>query len=286
MDYFSHSEVPSLCLRDVSRTKLFKTAILRSVKPGDIVLDLGSGSGILSMFAAQAGAEKVYAVEVDPSLCERLRINAVANGFGDVIEVVCADARELQLPVAIDVVIAEMIETWLLDELQMPALNALQRSGIIKPNVRLIPANYEAFIEFGNTDFSFYGFHLPFPIHDWPDLDAQRGWKPMIFRAATDRIKAFNTDFAIQEDVQFDKSICFTPKESMTLNAIRLSGVAKLCDDISIGDTPSFNGNKIYPMAPIQVTAGQSVTFSVSGCRGAGEIVVDVVRSQELSGLM
>jgi predicted RNA methylase len=98
MDFFSHSEVPSLCLRDVERTRAFQAAIRRVVRPGDVVLDAGAGSGILSLFAASAGARKVYAVEVDAALCERLRDNAERNGFGDVIEVLCDDVRSVRLP--------------------------------------------------------------------------------------------------------------------------------------------------------------------------------------------
>src|SRR5215470_20289620 len=53
-------------LEDRIRTSRFIQAIRRTVQPGDVVVDLGTGSGILALAAAQAGAKRVYAIEVQP----------------------------------------------------------------------------------------------------------------------------------------------------------------------------------------------------------------------------
>ena len=88
MDFFSHLEMPSLCLRDVNRTKSLRSAIEGAVKVGDVVLDAGVGSGILAFFAA-AGARKVSAVEANESLANRLRANVELNCLENVVEVIC-----------------------------------------------------------------------------------------------------------------------------------------------------------------------------------------------------
>lgn len=75
-------------IQDSVRTEAYKHAILsnRSVFQGKTVLDVGAGTGILSVFCAQAGASKVYAVEASRT-AELARRIVEENHFSDVIEV-------------------------------------------------------------------------------------------------------------------------------------------------------------------------------------------------------
>lgn len=282
MDFSSHSEMPSLCLRDTVRTTAFRNAIRRTVKPGDVVLDAGAGSGILAFFAAEAGAKKVYAVEVDPALCGRLRANAELNGLGSIVEVICSDVRDVRVPETVDVVVAEMIETWLLDELQIPALNALRRHGVIGPHTQIIPGRYEAFIAFGTLPFNCYGFKMPFPIHDWPNLDEESGWHPFPFRWLSDETKVFDADFSQLIDPRFEATVRFTPTDTGVVNAVRLSGVAHLAQGIKLTQTMAFNGNKLMPTTEVPVVAGRPTTFRVTGNRGQGGGLAAMLMSGEL----
>jgi SAM-dependent methyltransferase len=88
-------------LEDRVRCKAFRQALAEVVKPGCVVLDIGAGTGILSMFAAQAGAKRVYAVErtAIAGLAKKL---AVANGFGDCIQVIQSDVQDVTLPEKVD----------------------------------------------------------------------------------------------------------------------------------------------------------------------------------------
>jgi SAM-dependent methyltransferase len=267
MDFFAHLEMPSLCLRDVKRTTAFRAAIESAVEPGDVVLDAGAGSGILSLFAAAAGAGKVYAVEADEDLADRLRANVALNGFDRVVEVICRDVRSVSLPERVNVAVAELIDTWLLDEHQVPALNALRAAGAIDAKTRVIPHRYEAFVEFGEADFDCYGFKLPFPAHDWPDADGGV-WHPLTFRAISQVVKVFDADFGGPVDPAFETAVSVRPAAGGVINAVRLSGLVLLGGGVSLRDTPAFNGSKILPVAEVPVTAGQAVTFRIRGVRG------------------
>ena len=63
-DSFADPLVQERMLVDGVRCETFREAIRRTVKPGDVVVDLGAGTGLLSFFAVQAGARHVYAIEL------------------------------------------------------------------------------------------------------------------------------------------------------------------------------------------------------------------------------
>jgi predicted RNA methylase len=84
-------------MRDRVRTEFYHQAISERVKPGDVVLDFGAGSGILSIFAAKAGARKVYAVE-RTSIAEIAREIIQHNGLTTRIELVCGDIETVNFP--------------------------------------------------------------------------------------------------------------------------------------------------------------------------------------------
>ena len=73
-------------LQDEVRCKAFRDALFEVVTPDSVVLDIGAGTGILSIFAAQAGAKKVYAVERSP-VAQCARQIVADNGLSDRVEV-------------------------------------------------------------------------------------------------------------------------------------------------------------------------------------------------------
>ena len=271
MEIWSSSDFPYQCLLDVKRTTAFRDAIQSVVRLGDVVVDAGAGSGILSLFAARAGARRVCAVEVDPFLASCLRQSVHANRLERVVEVVEGDVRRVPLPRDADVFICEMMETGLMDELQVTALSALRESGVITARTRLIPFWYETYVELGFAGFDYYGCTVLAPKHEWPHVaDAGSGWLPSTFepRSGRRRVRALDLREPIQAAVDARLELPITGGGAV--NAIRISARAHLAEGMVLGATNALNGDKVLPIDQVLLAAGDVADVHVRYLMGGG----------------
>jgi protein arginine N-methyltransferase 1 len=95
-------------LEDAARLDAFARAIAETVRPGDIVADLGSGTGILGLLACRAGAARVYSVDQTGMAAFARRI-AADNGFSDRVVALRGHSSRVDLPERADVVVSDMI---------------------------------------------------------------------------------------------------------------------------------------------------------------------------------
>ncbi|GAB2227506.1 hypothetical protein Droror1_Dr00009328 [Drosera rotundifolia] len=105
-------------LKDIVRTKTYQNVIYKNVFmfKDKVVLDVGAGTGILSLFCAKAGAKHVYAVECS-HMADMAEEIVKANGFSDVITVLKGKIEEIDLPVSqVDIIISEWMGYFLLYE--------------------------------------------------------------------------------------------------------------------------------------------------------------------------
>eukprot|EP00457_Paulinella_chromatophora_P007620 gb/GEZN01007644.1/.p1 GENE.gb/GEZN01007644.1/~~gb/GEZN01007644.1/.p1 ORF type:complete len:476 (-),score=67.87 gb/GEZN01007644.1/:92-1498(-) len=131
-------------LQDSIRTGLYQQAFLAIAHKfqGKVVLDVGTGSGILAHFAVQAGAKKVYAVEAS-AVSERARILLAANGLSSKITVLRGKAEELDLPEKVDIIVSEPMGILLLHERMIESFLAarqkhLKQDGLMLPSMASI----------------------------------------------------------------------------------------------------------------------------------------------------
>lgn len=139
---YAEIEVHRTMICDRVRTEAFRRAINSVVRPGDIVLDVGAGSGILSLFAARAGAARVYAVErtTVSVLAQEL---ASANGVAEIVQLIHGDVMDVELPERVDVIVSEWLGGFGIDEGMLPPVIAA-RDRWLKPGGAMVPRSVTA----------------------------------------------------------------------------------------------------------------------------------------------
>ena len=128
-------------LHDDRRTSDYIAALREAIRPDDIVLDIGTGSGVLAIAAARAGARHVYAVEASDIADVAERVFA-ANGVEDRVTLIRGWSRDIELPERADLLVAEVIGNEPFEEeILETTLDARRR--LLKPGARLIPHTLE-----------------------------------------------------------------------------------------------------------------------------------------------
>ncbi len=134
---FASPPIHIAMLDDRSRMDAFLQAIRQTVRPGDTVVDIGTGTGVLAVAAAKAGATKVYAIE-QTEISDAAQGLFEANGVADRIELLRDASTRIELPDRADVVVGEIFGHDPLDENVLESfLDARQRH--LKPGGTFLP---------------------------------------------------------------------------------------------------------------------------------------------------
>ena len=105
---FAAASVHIAMLDDAARTQAFVEAIRREVRPGDVVLDIGTGTGVLALAAAQAGAAHVYAIE-ESTIADTAEAVFRRAGVAERVSVIRGRSTQIELPEPANVLVSEMI---------------------------------------------------------------------------------------------------------------------------------------------------------------------------------
>jgi type I protein arginine methyltransferase len=144
MHSFTKLEAQEYMLGDSSRIDAYHKAIVRNVHEGDLVLDLGTGSGILAFFAAQQKAKRVYAIDHSP-IIDVARKVASHNGLTN-IEFAQINSREFLTAEKLDVIVHEQLGDEVINENLVENLLDL-RGRLLKPGGRILPSKFELYLE-------------------------------------------------------------------------------------------------------------------------------------------
>ncbi|TFY75192.1 hypothetical protein EWM64_g8820 [Hericium alpestre] len=140
-DSYAHFGIHEEMLKDTVRTGSYRAAIMNNphLFKGKAVLDVGCGTGILSMFAAKAGAQHVVGIDMSNIIDQAAKIVA-ANGFSDTITLVKGKLEDVELPIKeFDIIISEWMGYFLLYESMLDTVllardKYLKKDGLIFPD--------------------------------------------------------------------------------------------------------------------------------------------------------
>lgn len=119
-----------------ARIQAYVSAIRAAVRPGDVVLDIGTGTGIMALLACQCGAKRVYALEPSDAIVVA-RQAAKDNGFADRIVFHKVLSTEIELPEKADVLISDLRGSTPLFSSHLADLMDA-RARLLKPDARWV----------------------------------------------------------------------------------------------------------------------------------------------------
>jgi protein arginine N-methyltransferase 1 len=217
--YFSsydHFGIHEEMLKDDTRTLAYRDAIYqnRHLFKDKVVLDVGCGTGILSMFAARSGAKHVIGVDMS-NIIQMARKIVDLNGFSNKITLVQGKMEEVTLPYPkVDIIISEWMGYFLLYESMLDTVlyardKYLVEGGLIFPDKATIHA---AMIEDGDYKEEKVGFWRDVYGFDYTPFQEIVLAEPLVDTVElrsliTDAVKIFELDLmtVTVEDLAFDK---------------------------------------------------------------------------------
>ncbi|ONI32131.1 hypothetical protein PRUPE_1G350300 [Prunus persica] len=138
---YAHVGIHEEMIKDRVRTETYRTAIMQhqSSIAGKVVVDVGCGTGILSIFCAQAGAKRVYAVDASDIAVQANEV-VKANNLSETIIVLHGRVEDVDIDEEVDVIISEWMGYMLLYESMLGSV-ITARDRWLKPGGLILPSS-------------------------------------------------------------------------------------------------------------------------------------------------
>jgi hypothetical protein len=262
-------------LEDQVRLTAFRRAIRESVMPGAVVVDLGSGTGILGLLACQAGAKRVYSIE-ESSLIEVARDICHTNGFADRIRFIKGLSTRIDLPEPADVILADQIghfgfEAGLFDYFSDARRRFLKPNGVTIPQritFCVAPVEHEPLwqqVEFWN------GSPAGFDVRPAHALASNTGYpvKLMPEQLLGPSVEPLSVDPSVSGSQPLHLNATLSVRRTGTLHGLGCWFVAQLSPSVTMSNSPLSDQridrrNVFFPLdPPVPVQAGDSVIVTM-----------------------
>jgi protein arginine N-methyltransferase 1 len=270
---------------DPVRVSAYAAALQRTIKPGSVVVEIGTGVGVFAVLAKQLGAGRVIAIEPSNAISVGSLI-ARQNGVGDGVEFIHGLSADLDLPGGADVVFADVGGKLPLDG---PSLQTMidARQRLLAPGGTLIPAVhtlYAAVVESADKyaslvpSFDYGGAHL--------DLSALRRFTTNRWQGARFSPKQLLTgaeawariDYRTLDDPNVEGTVHWTAARNGLAHGLAVWFDAMLVDGVTLSNAPGqpelVYGKAFFPWsAPVDLREGDRVSVRFRAQHVAGDYV-------------
>lgn len=227
-------------LNDKIRTEAFIKAIQSGVKPGDIVIDIGTGTGILAIAAARAGAKKVYAIEAG-TMADIAEAVILGTDVADKITVLRGWSTQITLPEKADVLVSEIIGNDPFGENLIQTFNDAHLR-LLKPGARVIPAGITLF----GLPVKISASLIKNRILQPQDLDNWKAWYGVDFNALNSMKADLSQSFMrVNTNIKTEIDIYDEPVLLADIGLDAIVGT-EISSKTQIGSQHSFNGIMLY----------------------------------------
>jgi SAM-dependent methyltransferase len=249
-------------LDDPHRLDAFERALRALVRPGDLVLDAGAGTGILGMLAARLGAARVHAVESMP-IARVARELVRHNRLDDRVIVHEADLVTLAPIEPVDVVVGDFLGAFLVDDRMLDAVAAAARwlrpgGAFIPSRVRLYlaPAGGFGFPPIDVAGGSIHGVSLRALEPHVLNANYRADLGPDLLLAPP----ALYADWRPDAPCDFDAGVGFTLERAGRLRGLAGWFEAELAPGVTLSTAPGIEthwGQVLFPLPTAEVAAGE-----------------------------
>jgi protein arginine N-methyltransferase 1 len=263
-------------IQDRIRTSAYQQALALAIKPGDVVVDLGAGTGLFTLHACRLGARLVHAIEPNAAI-QVAREVVEANGFSQRVTFHQAMSFQVELPEPCDVLITDPRGVLPFYEKAIPTIIDARRR-LLKPDGVLIPQRdtiWAALVEAPNIYQRDYD-NAWRSANDGFNMEAARRRTINSFgrhhielnQLLSEPVRWLMLDYRVIEQVSACGCVQFQAKRAGTAHGFALWFDSELIDGVSISNCPGqaelIYGQLFFPFEePLSVLPNQTITVDI-----------------------
>lgn len=262
-------------IADTLRMDGYVQALRQAVRPGCVVLDLGTGTGIMALLACRLGAGRVYALEFY-DIIQVAREVAAVNGLGDRIEFLQGLSTEVTLPERADVIVSDLRDVLPFYQRHLPVI-ADARKRFLAPGGTLIPLSdtlwaavveapqvYSSRVTCGQVN----GFH--FNLKPAERLASNTSWKVRVTpeQLLSEPLCWGTLDYCRVESWDVSAELRWTIVRAGTGHGFVAWFDMQLAEGVQLSNSPAapelIHGNAFFPWSePVSLEKGDTVAVSL-----------------------